>query len=270
MLIVIPAILRHKPVVELAIARLKNRFPDASYLIVCPVPDEFISLNDTIVRIAADDEFSLVSRAELAAALTPTKRHLVSWYYQQLLKYAVVADTQESRVLVLDSDTVVMRDIRCGPNVFFTSKERHDKYFEHFRVLFRATAPFKASAITNFMWFNTNALREMLLEIEGIHYKKWWKAIIDIINNISQDSAFSEYETYANWFALRHGPHAEVPIHIFRRGDLLIRSETDYARVISEVEGKDFEMVAFEFNHRGGLLRKLGARIFLKFSIRRW
>lgn len=270
MLIVIPATSKHKPVVEVSIARLKYSFPEASFLIVCPSPDVFTNLIDGNVRIAADDEFALVNRTDLEAALSPSKRHLVGWYYQQFLKYAVVASAREARVMMLDADTVVMRDIQCAPNVFFTSKERHEVYFEHFRGLFNATAPFKASAITNFMWFDAEALREMLFEIAELHHNEWWKVIVDIANDISADGAFSEYETYANWFSLRHGPHTEVPIHIFRRGDLLIRSLSDYTRVIAVVEAKGYEAVAFELNHRGGFLRRLGVRLLLKFSIKHW
>lgn len=270
MLIVIPATSNHKQVVEVSLARLKHRIPEASYLIVCPTPGIFTKLIDTNVHIAADNEFAIVKKTVLEAALSPTKRHLVGWYYQQFLKFAVVAAAREACVLVLDADTVVMCDIQCNQNVFFTSKERHEPYFDHFRILFRATPPLKASAIANFMWFNTEAVREMLSEIEALHHDDWWKVIINIANDISADGAFSEYETYANWFSLRHGPHFEVPIHIFRRGDLLVRSVTDYTRVIAEVESAGYDAVAFELNHRGGFLRRLGTRLLLKFAIKRW
>lgn len=270
MLIVIPATSRHKPVVEISIARLKNRFPEASFLIVCPSPDVFSNLSGSNVRIAADDEFALVKKAELEAVLSPSKRHLLGWYFQQFLKFAVIASARETSVLVLDADTVVLRDIQSQPNVFFTSKERHEVYFEHFQTLFHATAPFKASAITNFMWFNADALRAMLLEISEIHHNVWWKFIADIANDISANGAFSEYETYANWFALHHGSHTEIPIHLFRRGDLLIRSAADYPRMIAEAEAKGYDAVAFELNHRGGFLRKLSAWVLLGLAIKQW
>lgn len=271
MLVVIPATSSHKPVVEVSITRLRRRFPQASFLVVCPSPEVFANLRSNNVDIAADDEFAPVTKPVLAAALSPAKRHLVGWYYQQFLKYAVVAKTREARVLVVDADTVLIRDIECGPNVFFTSKERHEVYFEHFRCLFGASAPFQASAITNFMWFDSDALRGMLSEIQELNNNKWWwEVIIDIANEISADGAFSEYETYANWFSLRHGHHIEVPIHMFRRGDLLIRSEADYSRVVDEVATKGYDAVAFELNHRSGFLRQLGAWMVLKLAIKLW
>lgn len=269
-LVVIPATSNHKPVVEISIERLMRRFPQATFLVVCPSPDAFTNLRDNNVCIAADDEFAPVIRPILAAALSPAKTHLVGWYYQQFLKYAVVAKAREARVLVVDADTIVMRDIQHRPSAFFTSKERHEPYFEHFRRLFGETAPFKASAITNFMWFSPDTLREMLFEIQERHNNTWWKVIVDIANNISADGAFSEYETYANWFSLRNGHHTEVPITIFRRGDLLARSASDFARVVGEVEAKGYDAVAFELNHRGGVLRRLGGRMVLKLAIKLW
>jgi hypothetical protein len=258
------------PVVDISLSRLKIQFPKARFLVVSPTPDVFSKLSGGCVRIAADNEFSLIKKVELADLLSQSKRHLVGWYYQQFLKFAVVASTREASVLVLDADTVVLRDIQSEPNVFFTSKERHEVYFEHFQALFHATAPFKASAITNFMWFNPDSLRAMLLEISERHHNVWWKVIVDIANDISADGAFSEYETYANWFSLRHGPHTEIPIHIFRRGDLLIGSAADYPRVIAEVEAQGYDAVAFELNHSGGLLRRIGAWVLLNLAIKQW
>lgn len=270
MLIVIPATSSHKPVVEVSITRLMSLFPQASFLVVCPTPSVFAHLRNNNVDIAADDEFVPVTKPDLAVALSPAKRHLVAWYYQQFLKYAVVAKIREAHVLVVDADTVLIRDIETAPNCFFTSKEHHQSYFEHFRHLFGAAAPFHASAITNFMWFDPVALREMLSEIQGRHNNEWWKVIINIANDISADGAFSEYETYANWFSLRCGHHEEVPIHTFRRGDLLIRSETDYSRVVDEVAAKGYDAVAFELNHSSGFFRRLGAWVVLKLAIKPW
>ncbi len=270
MLIVIPATSSHKPVVEVSITRLMRCFPQASFLVVCPSPNEFANIRNHIINIAADDEFAPINRSDIAAALSPAKRHLVGWYYQQFLKYAVVAKTSEERVLIVDADTVLIRDIESLPNFFFTSKERHEGYFEHFHSLFGTAAPFKASAITNFMWFDPVELRTMLSEIQERYNEKWWQVIISIANEIATDAAFSEYETYANWYSLRHGHHTEVPIHIFRRGDLLVRSETDYSRIVEEAEAKGYDAVAFELNHSSSFFRRFGAWVMLKFAIRWW
>jgi hypothetical protein len=270
MRIIIPATSIHRPVVELSIERLKRRYPLADILIITPAPDVFAEFKCDTVQIGADADYSPITKAELAATLFREKAHLAGWYFQQFLKYAAVAAAQDRRVLVLDADTVVLRDIECEPGTFFTSKARHRDYYEHFKILFGDLISFQASAITNFMWFDSDEVRRMLVEICERHSKSWWLAIISIANGIHAECAFSEYETYANWVSLRHGCHTEVPIHIFWRGDLLLRSRTDHYRVLREVEKRGYDAVAFEMQHRRGIIRQLGARFILNFSIRRW
>jgi hypothetical protein len=270
MLIFIPAIVNHRPIVEISISRLKKKYEDAKFLIICPLIEQFSDLRSENIQVAADSEFAPISKQELAIILSQEKKHLVSWYYQQFLKYAVVAKTYETRILVIDADTILIRDIECMEYTFFTSKERNQGYFEHFLKLFGKIAPLQNSAIANFMWFSPSQLRRMLSEIQLNFQKDWWVALVDVANTIQTDTAFSEYETYANWCALSNVRCIETPIHIFRRGDLLLKSESDYAKVVNEVESKGYDAVAFEMNHHSDFLRRLGARVVLKLSIRNW
>jgi hypothetical protein len=270
MLVVIPALVQHRPVVELSISRLRVQLPGAKFMVICPSCDDYASLSDGTVSVFADDAFAPVSKGVLREALLPAKRHMVGWYYQQLLKYAAVNASQATRVLVLDADTVVLRSVMCEPGTFFTSKERNKAYLRHFRLLFGMDATLRASAIVNFMWFETQALRSMLAAIESAHGKKWWDAIVSIANSIGADVAFSEYETYANWYAARTGTHTEVPIDMFRRGDLLLRNQSDYTQVLGAVHAKGYDAVAFELNHRSSLLRRVATRAVLELGLRRW
>jgi hypothetical protein len=269
-LVAIPATAAHRPIVEISLPRLKAQLQHADFLIVSPSPEAFTHLADEHTRVAPDNEFSVLTKSALTALLAPEKREVAGWYYQQFLKYSIVAQSKFDKVLILDADTVVLRNINTGPCEFFTSKERHRPYFEHFESLFDARPPLKSSAITNFMWFKPQALCEMLSEIENRHHKLWWQAIIDIANPIAHRGAFSEYETYANWCALRKALYKEVPIHIFRRGDLLCKGESGYQLVVNKLLNSRFDSVAFEFNHRQGFIRKLGAQIILKFGFRDW
>lgn len=270
MLVVIPALAQHRPVVELSISRLRVQLPDARFMVICPSCDDYVSLSDGTVSVLSDDVFAPVSKSVLRGALLPAKRHMVGWYYQQLLKYAAVNASKAARVLVLDADTVVLRNVMCQPGTFFTSKERNESYLHHYRHLFGMDATLRASAIVNFMWFETQALRSMLAAIEAAHGKKWWTAIVSIANSISADGEFSEYETYANWYAARTGTHTEVPVDMFRRGDLLLRKQGDYTRVLRAVQAKGYDAVAFELNHRRSLFRRVAMRAVLALGLRRW
>lgn len=269
-LVVIPAIAAHLPIVEISLHRLKARYKQASFLIVSPSPDVFKHLANAHTRIAPDHEFSEVSKNDLARLLSADKAKRCGWYYQQLLKFAIVAKAPFDRVLILDADTIILREIDIAPNEFFTSKERHRPYFQHFKALFNVNPPFKSSAITNFMWFESKALREMLSEIEELHQQSWWMAIIHVANPIAHDGAFSEYETYANWYALRHGPHVEIPMNIFRRGDLLIHGKASLSDSIHAAQSAGYGAMAFELNHSKSVIHRLGALLTLSFRLRIW
>jgi hypothetical protein len=270
MIVFIPATLINKPVVKISIARIKRLIPDVNFLIVTPSRDDFNSLIDSDVKVMSDNDFCIISKTELASYLSPSKKHLIGWYYQQLLKYSVLNTLKNEDVLIVDADTVILGDIRKRENIFYTSNERHKAYFEHFHLLFNSNAPLKASAITNFMWFDSNKLREMLNEIESSHNDTWWKVIILTANKISSDVAFSEYETYANWCALKYGVQSEVKIHIFRRGDLLLTKSHGYEDVVNKAEKNGYFSVGFELAHSRNFCRTIFAWFLMSLSIRWW
>ena len=270
MLIIIPATAGHLATVEISVMRMKTQYPSARFLIVCPLFADFSHLKGDDVEIIEDEKFMPLTKQDLEKILSPEKKQCVSWYYQQILKYAVIARSFESRLLLIDADTILIRNVNCEKNVFFTERGRHDAYFSHFYMLFDETAKLNNSAITNFMWFEPKALREMLSEINMRHGKEWWKVIVDKANDIPVNGAFSEYETYANWISLRQGTHLEVPIHLFRRGDLLVNSKADYTRLIKEIESHGYDGVAFELHHRNGFFLKIGAWFALKLGLKLW
>ena len=270
MLIFIPALLQSRPIVMLTIERMKEKFPDANILIVTPNIDDYIDLANSKLKVLPDDHFAEVSKKELEHYLSASKSRFSGWYYQQLLKYAVLSKVKDSDVLVIDADTVILGDVSFKLNRFPTSAEWHQPYFDCFYGLFERSAPFKASAITNFMWFQTASLRQMLKEIEIMHVGIWWKIIIEKANEIDSDFAFSEYETYANWVSIKNNGHLEEPIYIFRRGDLLVKNNTDYKCIINKVYSKGYSAVAFEFNHSKGFFRTFFVWFLLNLGIKWW
>lgn len=269
-LVAIPAVATHRPVVQLSLARLRDCLPDAQVLIVTPTPEAFDDLSGPATRVVHDRQFAPITKQDLVPLLNPSKRHLPGWYYQQLLKYAIVASSDAARTLILDADTVVLRDLNCEPGTFFTSRERNEGYFEHYRRFLGKAAPLQASAVTNFMWFDSAALRAMLSMAEERHGRPWWQSVIDIANGIQADAAFSEYETYANWYAAEFGRFTEVPIDMFRRADLLLRNDGDHARVLEAIRIKRYDAAAFELHHRSSWARRVTVRAVFGLGLRAW
>jgi hypothetical protein len=271
MLVVIPATAQHKPVVALSIKRLQQQLPSARFLVVCPDPARYADMVSDDIAVEPDSAYAPVSKPQLSGLLTPEKRHQAGWYFQQLLKYAIVVKSGARQVLVLDADTVMLRDARYEPGTFFTSRERNDGYFIHYQRLLGLSPRLKASAITNGMWFESEALSMMLGAIERQHGGiAWWRTIISIANGIPSTGAFSEYETYANWYAATFGSHREIPIHMFRRGDLLLSETSDHEAVIQRVEARGYDLVAFELHHHGNWWRRAATGMVLQLGLRVW
>jgi hypothetical protein len=270
MRIVIPSTSAHKHIVKISIDYYKTIYPEASILIVCPYKYDFLDLICNQVEVAEDVNFEFISKSDLKLIMPSTRQNLVGWYYQQLLKYAIVSQLCDEYVLVSDADTVVLRDLSSEKDVFFTSKEKSIKYHAHYIELIKKSPTLKSSSIVNFMFFKPNLLRLMLSDIEQSHNQPWWRAIISIANLIEPSGAFSEYETYANWYSMIHGTHKEVPINIFRRADLLISSNNSYSRVVEKLNIKGYDAVAFELNHKKGFYRKIAAKVVLNLNLKPW
>ena len=130
------------------------------------------------------------------------------WLYQQLLKLNgdKIASTQN--FLVLDADHVLLKEhkfVNGNKFYFYSSNEYHEPYFKAISKLFASKYHkiYKESFISDKMVFNKGVLSEMKEEIEGIHSKEWWKAIIDSYER-SSFCGFSEFETYGTYISNKH------------------------------------------------------------------
>mgnify|MGYP000123064370 FL=1 len=124
------------------------------------------------------------------------------WIFQQLLKLSGESFTELKDYLVVDSDTIFV-DYNCfmvedGRYVYFASDEWHQPYFDAFKKIFGYEAPTSLSLTSHMMIFNHDKLREMKLELEAKHNKKWHDVYISTISP-NEQSCISDYDTYANW-----------------------------------------------------------------------
>ena len=130
------------------------------------------------------------------------------WFYQQLLKLNGDKISTTDNFLVLDADHILLKPHKFFDNgkfIFYSSKEFHRPYFDAIDKLFcgKYNKIYKESFISDKMVFNKNILSEMKEEIEEIHNKEWWKAIIDSYERTSS-CGFSEFETYGTYISNKH------------------------------------------------------------------
>lgn len=270
MKVCIPAIADHLAIVRVSVAWLRKTMPDVGLTIVCPDPAQFAEFVPQGIAVAADADFAVIGKAALRAELAPDKQRVTGWYYQQLLKFAIVAAQPDDHVLILDADTVLLRDLRTSPPTFYTTREENAPYFEHYGRLMGASRTLTRSAVANFMVFAPASLRDMLADIERRHGAPWWKAIVDIANAIDSPTAFSEYETYANWMAAANPAQPVQPLRLFRRGDLLVSSPPDFDRVSAAAARRSYDAIAFEMQHRSDFRRRLQARLVMALGLAPW
>lgn len=151
----------------------------------------------------------------------------IGWLYQQFLKlYApfVIPDIS-ANVLVLDSDTVFLKDVSFidndGRALFDVGDEYHIPYFEHAQKLLKApdtiVRKFKQySGICNHMLFQRSIMKDLFERIAENHHTEPWKALCRCVDQQHLfGSALSEYEIYFN-FVFAKFPE-RVKIRPFRK-----------------------------------------------------
>jgi hypothetical protein len=261
--VAIPALAEHAEVLASSLPRLRKLL-GASPLVVSPDPPALTPLAALGARLAADEDFAALARQRVAEQLPESKRQVAGWYYQQLLKYDIVLGAAAEQVLILDADTVLLGHVpRPGPGEVEmpSSSESHAAYFRTFERLTGLPRRLGRSAIVNFMWFDRSQLTGMLEHIEARSGTDWRRAILQASAADPEPGAFSEYETYANWCAHRMPDVRQVPIRLFRRGDLLVSARRSVESIARDAERRAYGAIAFEGPaHRTTIPRRLAAR----------
>jgi hypothetical protein len=129
------------------------------------------------------------------------------WLYQQLLKLNGDKVCQTPRFLVIDADTVLIRPhvFISGPNtIFYCRNWSQPEYFRSYRRLLGKKPLGKPSFVAHYMLFEKSRLAKLKQTIEARHGTRWYEAILHCIDK-TRPYAFSEFETYGNYF------HAMTP-----------------------------------------------------------
>ncbi len=268
--VVIPATAAHKPIVRASVSMLAQLMPGVAITIVTPSPRAFKDIAYPQLSVHDDREFELIDRRSLRDSLSIDKQPTAGWYYQQFLKFAIALRLPGPSTLILDADTVLLRDVRDSKPVFYTTREFNEAYFVLYERLLGRSRTLSRSAVANFMTFDRDSLRTMLDEVESRASQPWWKAVVDIANTIASKTAFSEYETYANWYCALRPDSKLIKLRLFRRGDLLLGSDAPPVNVIETARRKNYDAIAFESAHRTTLKHRLLARAAFAASACPW
>ena len=214
------------------------------------------------------DENEVVSFDEVHACMTEKLKPIIGdqklprgvtgWYYQQFLKMQYAFICKDEYYMTWDGDTVPCRRINMfspetGQPYLDLKHEYHPEYFETMgKILPGFRKVIERSFISEHMLFRADIMRNLITEIEkndSIPGRKFWEKIINAIEpDKIYDSAFSEFETYGTFVALRYPSVYKLrEWHSFRLG----ASFFDMHKICNrdfEWLAKDFDAISFEKN----------------------
>lgn len=127
------------------------------------------------------------------------------WLFQQLLKLSGDQISRTENFLVVDADTIFVRNrvfLWRKKTIFDLSEERHDPYHIVYKRILEEETTSMLSFVTHYMLLNKKILKQLKSDIEEIHRKNWDAVIIEQADK-NDESGFSEYELYGNYFRSR-------------------------------------------------------------------
>ena len=142
----------------------------------------------------------------LTAQSFPHKRW--GWYFQQILKLGMADWVETDHYLVVDADTVFLRDVPLfnhqGNPLYATGTEYHKPYFDVFERLLGFRANREYSFTVHHMVYNKHIVREMR---ERFPEKPWHLSIVRYVEPQApwfSEAQFNEQDTYGHYLKTLH------------------------------------------------------------------
>lgn len=196
-------------------------------------------------------------------------RGITGWYYQQFLKMQYAKICRDDYYLVWDGDTIPCRMVQMfseetGNPYFDIKHEYHKYYFDTISTLLNGMDKvIEQSFISEHMIMSSMIMKEMIhdievnKDIEGEHF--WEKIINSIPEERIQESAFSEFETYGTYTAIKHTSTYRLrEWHSFRQGGEFFSIDT--------INDRDFKWLSIDFDaisfEKGHSVREDNANLF--------
>ncbi len=247
--------------------RLVNNFQYGNLMFIgAPKVGEIVRKSAIKDRAGWVDENDIVAFDDVHACMTkkleplldgePLPRGVTGWYYQQFLKMQYSAICKDEYYMVWDGDTIPCRNINMfspetGQPYLDLKHEYHPEYFDTMgKILPGFGKVIERSFISEHMLFRCDIMKNLIAEIEknqNIEGTKFWEKIINSIEPEKiYDSAFSEFETYGTFVALRYPSVYRLrEWHSFRLGASFFDMNTICDRDFKWL-GVDFDAISFE------------------------
>ena len=177
--------------------------------------------------------------------------HRPNWYYQQFLKYSIVLGLKYDLIHIVDGDSFVRKDLMFSNLISYTKNKIEKQYSNFIEKQTKENVHSDRNYITNQMCFNKVLLKKIILDLskEGNH----WIVTICKTLSLNDNIWFSEYQFYANYL-LKNGMVEEQEIMVFRRFDIIDEKV--------QLGFNNYSVLAYENQHKTGVMRKIRAKLF--------
>jgi hypothetical protein len=208
--LVMPVAVKDLHQAEHAIASVRAHLmhPVAQIILVGQSSPDIAALAARVGATYIDEEHVLPAPVRAFRYVT-RHRNRNGWIRQQILKLMADEFASTNRLLILDSDTLLVRDlsfVHKGKPVLFTSDEYNPTYHACSRRLLGPLRDYPRSFIAHCMLYERPALQALKAAITARHACHWTDAILHSID-ISVEESFSEYELYGT-FIYNHLPES--------------------------------------------------------------
>lgn len=247
--------------------RLVNKFDNGNICFIgAPKVGELAKSSAVADRTQWIDENDIIPFDEVHACLAkrlapiiggnPLPRGITGWYYQQFLKMSYAFMCKDEYYMSWDGDTIPCRKInmfdqKTGQPYLDMKHEYHLEYFETLgKILPGFSKVVERSFISEHMLFKCDIMKKLISDIESndaIPGDKYWEKIINAIEpGKIYDSAFSEFETYGTYVAIKYPDVYRLrEWHSFRLGGSFFDMNTICDRDFKWL-AVDFDAISFE------------------------
>lgn len=191
-----------------------TKFIEANHYIVY-VPEDTVEEAKTLVSgafniLSEKDYYHILEYIKSKNNIKPERN---GWYFQQFIKISELSKGEDSSVnLIWDADTAPLRKIIFSNNgliFYYQGKEHHQPYFELIKNILGMEKIIDSSFIAQCFPARTTWVKNLILDVENIHKKEWYKAIIDKID-FNNSSGFSEYETLGTYISHKYSNEISI------------------------------------------------------------
>ena len=205
---VIPCHPKDFPSLEICVTSIKQNISIVNRIFV--ISDDNPNI-DGVIHVPEQNYGAFIDREKIAKKFTqhcPNLLYRTKWIYQQFIKLfsaKAIPELTDSYVIV-DSDTVFLKDIAFDPDKFYYCKaeEYHKPYLEPIKKLFGIEETIGFSTICHHMIFHKKTLNKMMENVkETFKSDSFFDTVLSILD-YTESSCMSEWDLYANYMLLNY------------------------------------------------------------------